>query len=170
MSKRKNFADWMSLIIILVLISVIYVACGWNKDKVDDIAMVSISQDKYNELVGQIQQLKIDTADFRKKLTNQSSTPTAQGKDIDQVGIYFEVQIGAFRFFNLNEHLKESCIHIHHDEEDDLNKYTLVRFRSYEDATNFKQDIQIMGIEDAFIVAKKDSKRISIDEALADVI
>ena len=169
MSKRKNFADWMSLIIILVLISMTYVACNWKKDKADDI-MANITQNEHNELIAQIQQLQLDTADLKKKLSKQVETPTAQGKDTDQIGIYFEVQIGAFRFFNLNEYLKETCIHINHDEEDDLNKYTLVRFRSYEGATNFKQDIQVMGIEDAFIVAKKDSKRISIDEALTEVI
>lgn len=80
-------------------------------------------------------------------------------------GVFFEVQIGAFRDFNLQAY-QESLQNLRAYQENDLNKYVLGKFRDYTMAQAFLKDIQRMGISDAFIIAKIDGKRVDLKTAL----
>lgn len=80
-------------------------------------------------------------------------------------GVFFEVQIGAFKEFNLQQY-QESLQNLRTYQENDLNKYVLGKFRSYDMAQTFLKDIQRMGISDAFIIAKIDGKRVELKTAL----
>jgi hypothetical protein len=83
-----------------------------------------------------------------------------------QEGVFFEVQIGAFEHFNL-ERYKEQLAQLKSESVDQLDKYTLGKFRKYADAKNFKHDIEKMGIQGAFIVGRIDGKRVdNLDEAI----
>jgi hypothetical protein len=80
-------------------------------------------------------------------------------------GVFFEVQIGAFQSFNLDQYM-EDLAKLRKDV-DGMDKYTLGKFREYKKAKQFKEDIQKMGISDAFIVGKINGQRASnIEEAI----
>lgn len=78
-------------------------------------------------------------------------------------GIFFEVQIGAFEYFDLRNYL-EDFVRLKEVDEEGMYKYVLGRFRSYEDAKAFRKDMQTIGVKDAFIVALVDGQRI-VEEA-----
>lgn len=82
-------------------------------------------------------------------------------------GVFFEVQIGAFENFDLEKY-KEGLTKLNIDYNEDVEQYTLGKFRDLKTALAFQKDIQKMGIKDAFIVAKIDGKRVSVKEAVAE--
>lgn len=81
-------------------------------------------------------------------------------------GVFYEVQIGAFQYFDLSAYL-ESLENLRSYEEDGLQKYVLGKFRELNNAKLFLKDIRQMGISDAFIIAKIDGKRVEVKEAIA---
>ena len=82
-------------------------------------------------------------------------------------GVFFEVQIGAFEHFDLDSY-KEDLVKMNIDKTDQIDQYTLGKFRDLDRALTFRKDVQKMGIKDAFLIAKIDGKRVSIKEALAE--
>lgn len=82
-------------------------------------------------------------------------------------GVFYEVQIGAFENFNLADY-KEDLVKMNIDYNGPLDQYTLGKFRDLEKALAFQKDIQQMGIQDAFVVAKVDGERVSVKEALQE--
>ena len=82
-------------------------------------------------------------------------------------GVFFEVQIGAFEYFDLDTY-KEDLVKMNIDKTEQVDQYTLGKFRELEMALAFQKDIRKMGIRDAFVIAKIDGERVSIQEALAE--
>jgi len=78
--------------------------------------------------------------------------------------LFFTIQIGAYR--NLNKTF-ENTKNIIISKEDNLTKYRLGEFTSYEEAVSFKT-IVLSVCSDAFIVPIKNGKRIHITEALKE--
>lgn len=90
-----------------------------------------------------------------------NSSPAAQAKEI-----IFRVQIAAFQKLLSNEYLKEiysSDRIINVEKHEGLNKYSVGDFYTYQDAKNFKQHT---GVHDAFVIAYRNGKRISVREAI----
>lgn len=85
-------------------------------------------------------------------------------KGVDK-GLVFKVQIGAFQYFNINQYLSETQ-NFEGETHDNLNKYTIGKFKDYNMADAFKKDIRRMGIKDAWIVAYYDGVRIDMKEAM----
>lgn len=81
-----------------------------------------------------------------------------------QVEVGFEVQIGAFRYFDLNKY-SESLVNMRIRESGDVNRYVLGSFTSLEEAKEFLKDIRIMGVQDAFIGGVINGKRVTVKEA-----
>lgn len=79
-------------------------------------------------------------------------------------GVFFEVQIGAFEYFDLSQY-NESIIRLRNGKHEGLNKYLLGRFIDYNEAIKFKKDIKTMGVKDAFIVGYVDGERVEINVA-----
>ena len=82
-------------------------------------------------------------------------------------GVFFEVQIGAFEYFDLEDY-KEDFVKMNIDKTEQIDQYTLGKFRDLDRALAFQKDIQKMGIKDAFVIAKVDGERVTIKEALAE--
>lgn len=100
--------------------------------------------------------------------TSASGEPSVLfGADINDKGTHFEVQIGAFQFFDLHKYRPgfNQSFREEHDK-DELDKYTIAKFRSYAEAQSFRNDIIRLGIDDAWIVAKVDGKRVDINSVL----
>ena len=83
-------------------------------------------------------------------------------------GVFFEVQIGAFEYFDLDTY-KEDLVKMNIDKTEQVDQYTLGKFRDLAMAQTFQKDVQKMGIRDAFVVAKIDGERVTIKEALAEI-
>ena len=79
-------------------------------------------------------------------------------------GIFYEVQIGAFEHFDLTAY-NQQLVNLRMQNVDGLNKYTLGKFRKFNDAEAFHKDVVKLGIQDAFIRASEDGKKITIKEA-----
>lgn len=80
------------------------------------------------------------------------------------IEVGFEVQIGAFRHFDLDSY-SEDLVNMKIREAGDINRYVLGSFTSLEEAQNFLKDIKLMGVQDAFIGGVIDGKRVSVKEA-----
>lgn len=101
------------------------------------------------------------------KSTTTGASSVLFGGDISDKGTHFEVQIGAFQFFDLHKYRPGFNKSFQEERDaDDLDKYTIAKFRSYIEAQAFKHDIIRLGIDDAWIVAKIDGKRVDINTAL----
>lgn len=79
-------------------------------------------------------------------------------------GVFYEVQIGAFKNFDLAKY-KKNLAELKGVEEEGYSKMTLGRFRELDMAKEFLKDVREIGFKDAWIVAKKDGKRIPFDNA-----
>jgi hypothetical protein len=77
------------------------------------------------------------------------------------LGVFFEVQIGAFQKFDLSNYEQELA-HLRLENVDGYNKYVLGKFRSFEKATAFLNDIRRMGFPDAFIIGKINGERVDL--------
>lgn len=76
----------------------------------------------------------------------------------------FEVQVGAFEYFDLSAYTDE-LVRFQEVDNNGIKKYVLGRFRHFEDAESFLQDVQRMGVSDAFIAGVVDGKRATVAEA-----
>jgi hypothetical protein len=80
-------------------------------------------------------------------------------------GIFFEVQLGAFKDFNLDQYLKNLSA-IRQEKYDDKTKIVLGKFRSFNRALLFENDMKRMGFNEAFIVGRVNGKVVPYQEAL----
>ncbi len=74
-----------------------------------------------------------------------------------QDGVFFEVQLGAFQNFNLDEYQADFASL--RQDGDVTRKFTFGKFRSYAKAEKLKDDLQRMGVSGAFVVARVNGQR-----------
>ncbi|MEL6650851.1 MAG: hypothetical protein AAFQ87_08625, partial [Bacteroidota bacterium] len=82
----------------------------------------------------------------------------------ERLEVGFEVQIGAFQYFDLNAYDSE-LLRLQEIKEEGMNKYVLGRFRRFEEAEAFLTDIRSLGLEDAFIAGIVDGQRATVAAA-----
>jgi hypothetical protein len=85
--------------------------------------------------------------------------------DTDNAGIYYKVQIGAFKNFDLKKY-KQNLVGMQGIEEGGYAKLTLGKFRDVKTARDFLADVREMGFKDAWMVAEENGKRIPFNNAL----
>jgi len=81
-------------------------------------------------------------------------------------GIVYKVQIGAFKNKDLSKYFENNKNFSGEVDADGTKKYTLGAFPTYWEADNFKKYLREMGVNDAWVVAYKDAKRIELKDAL----
>lgn len=169
MSRYQQEARWLYAFIGLFLLLLAYTIYTHLKPQNSPVSNINYLSDKsanYPPQTKTYEALLKERDSLQQKLTFMQHTPQPiVGGFITDDGLHYEVQIGAFKYFNLHRY-RQSFNHLHNDEEDGLDKYTLAKFTTYSEAEAFKKDIQRMGIKDAFIVAKIDGKRVDIKAAL----
>lgn len=82
---------------------------------------------------------------------------------VPKKGIIFTVQLGAYKEFNISEKMGTGGLQL--DEDEGMSKYLLGTFKSLDKAEAFRNEIARMGIKDAWVVAFRDGKRITKEEA-----
>ena len=84
--------------------------------------------------------------------------------------VVFKIQLGAFKnevpLEIVNQFLKISKLGVeNHKDINGLTIYTAGDFKTYNEAINIKQEIIANNFKDAFVVAYRNGKKISMDEA-----
>jgi hypothetical protein len=103
--------------------------------------------------------LNLVIADLRNQmgiLLPQAKTP---------MGVFFEVQIGAFENFNLDAYEAELS-EIRQEKHDTKNKFLLGRFADLNKALRFENDIKRLGFAGAFMVGRVDGLITTKEEAI----
>lgn len=108
-------------------------------------------------------------------ITNESAQPlnktTAQNNTVkNKAGIIFKVQIGAFNeevpLDIANKFLKIAKMGINNYKDNNgLTVYTVGNLSSYEEANLLKAEVVSESLTDAFVIAFRDGKKISVEEA-----
>ena len=83
----------------------------------------------------------------------------------DSEGVFFEIQIGNFKDFDLDDYLEEMA-NLRQEKYDGGSKFLLGKFRSYKKALLFENDLKRMGLRDVFIKGRIDGQLTSKEEAL----
>ena len=103
--------------------------------------------------------------DSLKALTEVQANEQVSDFDV----LVFEVQIGAFKHFDLEKY-RENLVGIDGDQADGYAKLTLGKFFSPVEAKEFRDDIRKAGFKDAWIVAKRNGIRVEYDPATGEQI
>lgn len=117
-------------------------------------------EERNAQLVAQVDSLQVELRQLR---GDQARLIELAG---DQLQVGFEVQIGAFEYFDLQAYTDE-LVRFRETNSEGMNKYVLGRFRTFDDASAFLEDIKKIGVKDAFIAGVVDGKRTTVAEAKA---
>lgn len=101
------------------------------------------------------------------KMVETPVQETAKGSAVkdsdDNQGVWFKVQIGAFKKRKLSSDLQTSD-NLKIEEEGDLQKIVVGKFRDNTAANELKAQLKAMGVKDAWVVAYKDGVRVPEEE------
>lgn len=81
-----------------------------------------------------------------------------------RTGLVYRIQIGAFVFYEV-ENKPEQGADFYEEKSDGFNKYVIGGFRTIEEANVFKDEVQKMGVKDAWVVPYIDGIRVTMTEA-----
>ncbi|SHJ92695.1 hypothetical protein SAMN04488028_102175 [Reichenbachiella agariperforans] len=133
--------------------------------------------DRISEKDDQIADYQDQVSSLRKELSEakkNASKPSDEGQvasrsSVPKNGVFFKVQIGAFKKKDLSE-FSQNNPSFEIDGEDGTMRYTIGTFKDYWEADTFKKYLREMGVKDAWIVAYKDGNRVPIKQVLEGVI
>ncbi|MCX7729252.1 MAG: hypothetical protein N2203_07265 [Bacteroidia bacterium] len=86
-----------------------------------------------------------------------------------QTAVFFSVQLGAFLKSNISTNYFIKKYHIKNVEEenhDSYRKFYSGNFDEYKKARDYREEVKVKGIQDAFVIAHKNNIRITVQEAL----
>jgi DNA repair exonuclease SbcCD ATPase subunit len=89
---------------------------------------------------------------------------------IPSVGVFFRVQIGAFRKKDLSKYFENHENFGGEIDEDGMQRITLGIFNDYWEADTFKKYLREMGVSDAWIVPYKDGVRVAMKDVLEGAV
>ena len=121
---------------------------------------------KPQQLNAQLLKLELENATLLKLVDSlEISNEILMQESSDPSGIFYEVQIGVFKNFDIEKYNK-NLQKLQYTTVSGINYLTLGKFRDFDDAKDFALDMRRIGIKDAFIVSKLDGKR--VDSYLLD--
>ncbi|WP_296621823.1 SPOR domain-containing protein [Marivirga sp.] len=111
-------------------------------------------------------------AEAQKQRANEMASKAKGSNDqepqaLDESGIWFKVQVGAFENIDMSEYFKNNPNFS--GEENGLQRITLGRFRDYWEADKFKKALRNMGVKEAWIVPYKEGVRVPLKEVLENL-
>ncbi|MCC5932163.1 MAG: Ezrin/radixin/moesin family protein [Cyclobacteriaceae bacterium] len=89
---------------------------------------------------------------------------------IPSKGVFFRVQIGAFRNKDLSKYFDNHDNFGGEIDEDGMQRITLGIFNDYWEADTFKKYLREMGVSDAWIVPYKDGARVTMKDVLEGAV
>ncbi|MDX2306588.1 MAG: SPOR domain-containing protein [Microscillaceae bacterium] len=135
------------------------------RDKESLIADQSYLSDELNREIKKkeedIELLRKELSDLNNQLTSSTVAKDTSTFMTPKGGVYFSVQIGAYRNEKIAEILKEnSNFSIEVDNNSGLKKYMIGKFNSYKEAKNLSKMLAKAGAQ-CFVVGFKDNARVS---------
>lgn len=124
---------------------------------------------KLASLKSQVDELQSKLSSAQSQMADMKKNMSAKPEKLDESGIWFKVQVGAFKNIDMSEYFKNNPNFSGETTEDGLQRITLGRFRDYWEANKFKKVLREMGVKEAWIVPYQDGNRISMKDALENV-
>ncbi|GAB4413345.1 MAG: hypothetical protein OHK0039_20220 [Bacteroidia bacterium] len=130
------------------------------------LGLAACTQTCETEKVALQQQIDTLTAEVRQLRNDRAQLLEVLGEPLS---VGFEVQIGAFEYFDIHAY-SEELVRFREIDQQGMKKYVLGRFRTYEDAAVFRDDLRRLGLGDAFIAGVVDGQRTDITAAQAAAV
>lgn len=130
-------------------------------------AKIAELTEQNRKMEAQVNAAKKAIAKAKQEAVAQPSTTVVA---VNENGILFKVQIGAFRNKDLSKYFDNNENFGGETEADGVQKITLGKFRDYWEADTFKKYLREMGVNDAWIVPYKDGTRVAMKDVLEGVI
>ncbi len=122
----------------------------------------------HNRLQARVDSFKMELASSKNQQEStqqqKQASQSQNQKDNDISGTYFEVQIGAFKSFD-PERYKENTTNVEFHMDQGMRKITLGKFTEANAARAFRRDLVRLGLDDAFILKKRDGERLGVVES-----
>ena len=136
---------------------------------------LSTLQNNLGEKEAQVAELSEKNQTLEARIAEiQSAMESKQAEEsenkVDDSGVVFKVQIGAFRNKDLSKYFNNSPNFSGETDDEGLQHITLGHFRDYWKADTFKKYLREMGVNDAWIVPYKDGQRVEMKDVLEGVI
>ena len=129
---------------------------------------------KIAELTEQNRKMEAQVNAAKKAIAKAKQEAVAQPAEtmgpVNEDGVLFKVQIGAFRNKDLSKYFDNNENFGGETQDDGVQKITLGRFRDYWEADTFKKYLREMGVNDAWIVPYKDGTRVAMKDVLEGVV
>ncbi len=126
---------------------------------------ISDKNNRIQTLESEIMQLRSRLSDAQAQMQNTPQQPqivtNESGEDMS--GVWFKVQIGAYEERRISPDLQTSDNFVLEDE-GDLQKVIIGKFRNFDDADRLKSQLQLMGVSDAWVVAYQDGIRVPAED------
>lgn len=110
-------------------------------------------------------QLRQQLADANARAANAASDRLDTDQQTVVAGVIFQVQLGAYAQNTVNGDLSTGDA-LELQEQDGVQKVVVSQFRTYANAAALRDRLKVMGVKDAFVVAKNNGVRITVPEAL----
>ena len=118
--------------------------------------------------VDSIQRL-YNAATAKLKMASQSIEDAKEEVEMSKLGIKkgyeFKVQIGAFKKLKLDDPNAGEGFSLM--KENGMSKYFVGSFNNFKEADDFRKEVRLLGIKDAFVVAFKDGVKMDLEKAKA---
>lgn len=115
---------------------------------------------------GELNRLQSQIASLQQQLSvsqsNLSTVTQQMQAESDDYGVWFRVQVGAYQDRRIDNNLANSD-QLGLEQQDGVQKISLGRFRSYDEAKSLQQQLQAMGVKGAWIVTYRDGQRVPIE-------
>ena len=124
---------------------------------------------KIGELESQISRMRSELTTAQSDLQKLKEEPAKTGTDFSK-GLFFKVQIGAFKNKDLSKYFQNNPNFGGEAAEKGEQHFTIGIFADYWAADQFKKYMREMGVKDAWIVPYKDGQRVEIKDVLESVV
>jgi hypothetical protein len=134
-----------------------------QKAALEKMEYASTLLDKANQSLKKKQQMRdsLENTIYKLRTANEILAENTEPPE----GVFFEVQLGSFTDFDISQYTKNLAA-LRQEKYDGKTKLLLGRFRSFKKALIFENDLKRMGISNAFLVGRIDSKIVTYREAL----
>lgn len=166
--KSNSFRVWFIALSVLLFLFILatFVLFIENMEANNSIKLMKQTNFKAEQSIAITKEYKQSNDTLAKRIIKLKieNEILVQGSAIPE-GIFFEVQIGNFSDFTLDTY-KDELKDLHEYKTAKVSKFCLGRFRSFQRAMLFENDIKKIGITNAFIVGRIDGKLVDYQEAL----
>ena len=153
--KNKRLRLLLIVVSLLLAVSVVYFF-SYDTGKTDELL-----QQQFDQLLRENSLLTQKYEELKNSVSSANNIAEPVSKEPE---LFYYVQIGAYKNLDFSE-FKENLREIGQIQTYGLNRVVLGEFKDYKKAEKFLLELQIIGFEDAYVIAFHDGKVIPIPDA-----